>query len=73
VVTTNITELPEAMTASAGLNFNDVIYIFGGARYVSDSEEEMISSGYKMNLKKTPLKWEKLPPLPTPRKNHFTV
>jgi N-acetylneuraminic acid mutarotase len=73
VVVTSIADLPEPMTMSAGIIVDDVIYIFGGARYVNDSEEEMISSAFKLDLNKTPLKWEKLKPLPTPRKNHFTV
>lgn len=73
LMATTIAELPESITMAAGVVYNDCLYVFGGCKYVSDVEEELLSAAYRLNLRQSPLKWEKLKPLPTPRRSHFVV
>mgnify|MGYP000894089440 CR=1 FL=1 len=56
---------------AAGVVHNNCLYVFGGCRHVSDAEEELLNAAYKLDLSKNPLKWQKLKPLPTPRRSHF--
>lgn len=52
----NLAELPEAMNTAAGVVHDGYLYVFGGSKYVSDSEEELLGSAYRLSLKQ-PAKW----------------
>lgn len=72
----NVRELckvPEHMAQSAGVIFDNYIYIFGGSKYINNNIDGMLKSAYRLNLADPKPTWEKLKPMPKGRRSHSCI